>query len=413
MKKFISCGKFNKILLLIIIIYLVLSTTISALLKNIVYKNDKDDKNDSKDQIFFRFLMIYISLILFIIPEIILNKYIFKNKKEISESTKKQALVINYIFNDLSDRLTLKDNIFIFCVSILTILIDFITLILLISIHEKANEYFQNENYYLSELFFLFLFSILIYKMKFYKHQYFSIIVIIISGIIRFIITREYYVEFFDKGVEFFKILLGQLLVSFFESLIFVYNKGLMEYKYFSPYKVCYIFGIVNSLILLIIYIIISFIPCENKLCDIEYNGKKYIDNILGIFNNYDAVRFISLIFCSILHGCLRFLKIVTINNYTTCHLFLLFQTNEIGNTIIENIEQKLEGPYYFILFFTHILQFLLSLIFLEIIEINFFNLNENTKQNIEKRAIDDINLIEKEKDDSDEDSNEEDEKKE
>jgi len=276
MKKFISCGKFNKILLLIIIIYLVLSTTISALLKNIVYKNDKDDKNDSKDQIFFRFLMIYISLILFIIPEIILNKYIFKNKKEISESTKKQALVINYIFNDLSDRLTLKDNIFIFCVSILTILIDFITLILLISIHEKANEYFQNENYYLSELFFLFLFSILIYKMKFYKHQYFSIIVIIISGIIRFIITREYYVEFFDKGVEFFKILLGQLLVSFFESLIFVYNKGLMEYKYFSPYKVCYIFGIVNSLILLIIYIIISFIPCENKLCDIEYNGKKF-----------------------------------------------------------------------------------------------------------------------------------------
>ena len=116
----ISCGKFSKIYLLIVLVYLLLSTISSTLYLTIIYP---EDISDSKDNPAFKLFLLYFMNSLLFIPELIMNKYFFKKGKEIQDSNKKKTtLIIEYIFNDLSNRITFKDKIFIFIISILIIL---------------------------------------------------------------------------------------------------------------------------------------------------------------------------------------------------------------------------------------------------------------------------------------------------
>ena len=246
------------------------------------------------------------------------------------------ALVIEYIFNDLSDRITLKDKIYIFFFFFLRLIIDIINYILLKFYQDLVDKIIYNQHFYLFELLFLFLISIFIYKNKYYIHQYYSIIITLILGLIRFLFIRSYYSKIIKEGTKFVLIFIFQILVSFFESLLIVYTKGLMEYKYFSPYKACYVFSIINSIIILICYIIISFIPCKNSYCTIKYKDKYYIDNILYIFKNMKIGPFIHLVFGSIITAIFKLLNNVTINKFTVCHLFLLFEAEDISNSIID-----------------------------------------------------------------------------
>ena len=56
-----------------------------------------------------------------------------------------------------------------------------------------------------------------------------------------------------------------------------------MDSKYLSAYIVTFIFGIMNFSLVLIVYIIVSFIPCDEKSCHSEYNGKYYFAHIFEI----------------------------------------------------------------------------------------------------------------------------------
>ena len=122
-----------------------------------------------------------------------------------------------------------------------------------------------------------------------------------------------------------------------------------MEYKYFSPYKVTYIFGFINSILLVAIYFIVSYIPCncnyslicdakDNiyfseyiKICNLLYKDNKYyFDNIYSAFNFVEPnnimikiIIIILIIFYSILLGAFSLLINIVINNYTVLHIFL------------------------------------------------------------------------------------------
>ena len=271
----ISCGKFNKIYLFIILAYLLLSTVSSTLYYIVVYP---EDSSDSKDNPVFKLFILYFMNSLLFIPELILNKYFFENEKEIQDSNKqKTALIIEYIFNDSSNMITFKDKIIIFIISIIIILIDASKFIFFKLLKEYADQIIYNEYYYVIELLFLFLLSIFIYKVNFYKHQYASIIIIIILGIIRLLINAKYLVDFLGNIGRLFLIIFIQILIALFSSFIFVYIKSLMEYKYFSPFKCCYLFGIIDTIIVLIAYFIISFLPCEKSYCKVSYKNKNYL----------------------------------------------------------------------------------------------------------------------------------------
>ena len=221
------------------------------------------------------------------------------------------------------------------------------------------------------------------FNTKYYSHQYFSIIVLAFVGLGKFIIY------FYNKGFGYFFLhLLIHLAYSFFKSLSTVYMKGLMEYKYITPYKACYVMGMFNLFIITIVYIIVTFYPCDNTFCKVEYNNKKYFGNVKTILNLPSLLTLVNILIKTIQ----LVLAYIVINDYSVCHSFLIVQKFSV-------VEFGLFSDDL-ILFFqilgeilTIISVFFIAL-FLEIIQINICKLNYDVKKNIEKRAAEDLLVI-------------------
>jgi hypothetical protein len=180
-------------------------------------------------------------------------------------------------------------------------------------------------------------------------------------------------------------------------STAFGFIKIAIDKCYFSPYKICYSVGIVNGTIILIIYFIVSMSNCvdnvdiriDDKLCTKEYNNKNYFDNIFGFFKDYPLIDII--IFISyFIHNAVSFILFnITIQKYTMCHTILIYQIITILNNLY-NL-RHFGTLYQIILIIIFILKLIASLIFLEIIELNFCGLSKNVIKNIQKRASDDV----------------------
>jgi len=190
------------------------------------------------------------------------------------------------------------------------------------------------------------------YNIQYYKHQYFSIFILTISGFINFAIK---YLEI-SVG-DFFLYLFIHLFYSFLKSMITVYIKGLMNYKYISPYKACYIFGMINLIIVTIIYLIVSFIPCDNFLCQVDYNGEYYLVHILGIIN----ISGIIILLFLIIKAILLVFNYIIIQDFSVCYSFLLIQFSQIlesSSMIGLNLENDNLKFFIVLIFFFHFIIF-------------------------------------------------------
>ena len=407
MGKYISCGKFDIKYLYIFFIY---SAIVMLLFFTIamIFMNPKtyDESAYNINLLLFVFLSFF-GQSLFIIVEIILNKFIFKNKNKDNDykksSNKESSLVIQYIFNDLSDNITFRDTIHIAIISLLYLLVDSTKAVISsLRIIKDEQKLIFNEEYYFLQLLFLYLLSYFIYKTRLYKHQYYSIIIILIIGLIRYLIKIKYQLESFI-------FLLFQIFITFFESIITLYIKGLMKYKFFSPYKACYFFGIINTILVLIIFFIVSYISCDNFLCNVYHNGKYYFDNIYTIFPNYSLSNKIALFFVSIFLGIIKLITYVIIHNFTVCHLFLFIQNQEFTAGIYSEILKKGNVFFIVLIIISYILEIFTILVFQENIELNFYDLNKNTKQNIQKRANNEAPILNAENNNESSDENDDD----
>ena len=242
MGSFISCGKCDKRYFKILLLFFLINTIVVILTLTFIYITI----------VYLRFvtgvsllkpLLTYIGMTLCFIPDLILKKK-SQNKKdpettEINNNNKKKGF-IEYIYNDLSDKIEGRDYIHIGFISLLLLLIDFI------KIYLEKKENCEDAQYYFTELPFLLIISIYIYKINFYKHQYLSIIVITIIGFIQYIIKTIYY---YKETSDLEKIMIELsllILIGLGESFFLSYAKGLMQFKFFSPYKVCYVFGLIK-----------------------------------------------------------------------------------------------------------------------------------------------------------------------
>ena len=63
----------------------------------------------------------------------------------------------------------------------------------------------------------------------------------------------------FALGKFNYKVLLLEIFIQGANSIFYAYIKILMEYKYYSPFQCCYLFGIVNTPLILIIYYSFSY----------------------------------------------------------------------------------------------------------------------------------------------------------
>ena len=110
----------------------------------------------------------------------------------------------------------------------------------------------------------LLLFSILIsyflFKIRVYNHHKLVIYICISFEIYFFsvvIATRE---------KNDFILLFTQFGISFIESIIIILIKNIMDIKFFSPFKVCYLIGFFNLIMSFIILLILSKVKCNIDL---------------------------------------------------------------------------------------------------------------------------------------------------
>ena len=148
-----------------------------------------------------------------------------------------------------------------------------------------------------------------------------------------------------------------------------------MEKKYCSIYEISFYTGVSNSILFGIMEII-----------DYYYFS---LDNLDEYFGNFNATEFLVMIGFMIIQLGLYLSLLITIKNYTPCHVFTI--------TVFGQLSDYLDfSTISIILIICYLFIFLISLIFNEIVEINVCGLSKNTKRNIIQRSENEILLLNK-----------------
>ena len=216
--------------------------------------------------------------------------------------------------------------------------------------------------------------SYFILHIKLYKHQYFSILIIITLGLIMDIIeTHDQKISIINEIKSFF--------IEIIFSLNIVINKYLMENLFCSAYEICFYEGIIGLILAIICIIIFTNKPINSG--DIEYKNKKYFDNFFDYMDKLNTKEVFVFIFETIYILIITLLYLLTIKFYTVYHIFIILIIDE-GNYFLYNFEDW----ELYITIIIYLLFVFMILIFNENLEINCLGLEENTKRNISKRAI-------------------------
>ena len=224
------------------------------------------------------------------------------------------------------------------------------------------------------EVIFSVIMSLIHLKDKYFIHHYLSLFIFIgISIAIDFILDNFKY-DLTSKLYLYIAAFIGQL---FIESTNLVYQKYMFDTLYYSPYRTCFAFGI-----LFLVYNLGTIAVFELN------NDDEYIDYFNDIKIGYEVFKFISNIFMVFF---LYIFMALTNFYFSPNHVIV---NDMIANMFIFLFKSDSKIKYYAIILF--VFQFILLMIFLELLELDFCGLNENTKKNIQSRASLDMQNIEK-----------------
>ena len=226
------------------------------------------------------------------------------------------------------------------------------------------------------------LYLLLIYrykcKIKFYRHQNFSLIIVISMGLLRYFI-QLIFIKVIEFNVLSFIIF---LIIPPLESLFLYIAEKYMKFKYFSPFFVSFIIGSIFT----IIGIIILFISLNIDFANFEF--------LKSLFPNY-TMDTVSLILYIIFYFLISIQSFFQFKLIYDLNVFYLIFFNSFFNLISIIIYLILDyNPFRFILLFAVVIEIIAISIFIEILELNFCNLNINLKRNIIFRAESEFNSI-------------------
>jgi hypothetical protein len=393
MKSCISCGTCDKKYFCIILGFIISHSLV-------VPFTISDNKFSVNENFLYCIFIFFLGHSLCFIPELIYKK---PNKKEIkvsSRTTIKSTRVIYYIFNKNNNntKFTFKEMI-IFFFMCLIFLLKYILIYInvknyydinnvyinITKFNESTNNTYTNTNinetninkdnvindeYIFFSYIIIFIVSAFVFKNIYYKHQYFSIIVLVLLGLSKLLIR----ITFLQINYNF---ILMSFLLEFITAIIYGYLKGLMKYKFFSIYKCNYLPGLINIVIIIICYFsfgneINNFInQTNNKNISIKFNVSNIIFSILTLIGSTFYGLFMNQI----------------LNNYTIFHIFLPLNLLNFLYLINDTAQIKDNLIEYVLLIIIDFFEFIIMLVFLELIEINLCSLSYNTKENIRKRA--------------------------
>jgi len=393
MVKYITFGEYNKYYKYIIL------TTLFHLASDFLLKinnlfNEKIEKLRSHSIIHDFYFQIFISIISFIL---------YKNTFQIQSST----------IND-EDKKSYKIIINIIIIVTFWILIEFIRDILynLIILDD-----------WILGILMISLVNYIIFKQNIYKHQKFAIgfnlIICTILQILNLSINNDIIdiIYLNNKWLIPLAIIIF-IFLSFSYAYIIAKVKWFMEHKYISSQKLLIYYGVIGIIIYALICLLLSFIKCnelfENNVCEIvDDQDNFYIDNIFIYFQDLsnsdgETIKYEILImfFGIAFYFIYIYYEVMIIYYLTPVHyffydsiyefiidtfLFIYFLINKEKEDISENIFE-IVGDFLAIIGF---------LIYLEIIELNFCDLNYNLRKKIIERGIEDLNINFNDEDDN------------
>jgi len=281
------------------------------------------------------------------------NNYSKKNKNSTNLSS---PLSIELVYNNQYEMITSNKFTYILISTILNFFFYFV-----------FYSYFFNLiiNYWFLDVLFIFVFSHFIFQIKLYKHQYLCMIIFTILGALLNIFISFYS----DYSLNEVSNLLAHALKIFGEivfSLAIVINKYTIEQKFSSPYEICFYQGIINLILFLLIALIFP------EYCSLS----KY-------WSELDIPKFLEFLCISGTQFVYNLFNLITVKYYTAFHVLI--------SIIFSEIHFYLFDAFNNIIFIVPLIGFsfifLVFLLFVEIIEINCFELQKNTKKNISIRA--------------------------
>ena len=372
MKKCISLGVIDKTQLLLQIIPITV-----IVFGNIIYYNDDNNEISFYNHVFAMMVSKSIGKCLSFIPFII---FCIRNKDSKNQNliANNEAKYSNEYFKKF-ERIKISKFLLIFISSLFYFLNNII-------------DYLVTNAYPIDIIIFdiicLTFLSYLVMDIKIYIHQYFSIFVILIVGIIKNIINFNSP----ELKMDWIKILISFLLELIFTATILL-QKFIMEYRFCTPYELCFYDGIFSLIFSIIGYIIVTNKEISPKKENdegyfVRYNNKYYIDNFYEYFGKFvgDMREVYTFLYQIAYHSIYFLFPLIVIKKYTVFHYLIIVIFNDFYsfdfNT--EKVEiALLNMSCLLIIIFMH-------LIFNELIEMNCFGFQNNTRRNITQRAIDD-----------------------
>ena len=156
----------------------------------------------------------------------------------------------------------------------------------------------------------------------------------------------------------------------------------MMDKLGYSPYMVVFYIGFIFLFAGTIGAIILAFTG------SVFYDGKKYqIESFKDFFakSNYKEVV-LHMLYLIVFRFFVNILKILTVYYFSQIHTFASYIIIKMFYLLLN---KDAEYKYFSLILF--VFQFLGLLIFLEIIELNFWKLDKNTKRNVGRRESEDL----------------------
>ena len=434
MKFCFSFGMFDIKYFFFCVLFVILEICINLF----IYKDDKEDLLNK--HILLDPFCNYAGCLMNIFLALINNKFSRKKSKPIPNKLKEEnTQAIEYIFNNPYDKyLSKKDFLKFFGICIFLIITDLIQIIMDLNIirddkYDKGNKidyinmnmnnteivngtenttkpakFVYEDDYLFWEFLIIFILPLLLTDIVYYKHQK---ITFIILTLLEF--SKSFYFNFiYDKFCwSDIWIIVLNIISAILYSTFFVYIKGLMKYKFISPYKCCFMIGMINVPLIIIIYFILSLLDYW-EILEICKNKTNFCFNIFKLFSTgllTDINNIFRLIIFILIYGILMALLTKTINDFTLYHIYVPFLMEnfikniynsinkyieyiESNNISIDELKKKQIGIIIFLII-SFFIELIMILIFLEIIEVKFCGLDKNLKKNIELRAITDSTI--------------------
>ena len=214
----------------------------------------------------------------------------------------------------------------------------------------------SNNNVWIFDLIFLSLFSMFILNEKLYRHQYLSLlfmIIILLSSIVAFDSSNIK-----GKVSDFLLVLYIELIYS----INHVINKYVMESKFCSPYEVSFYEGFFAFIINIILLSIISNFEVSKHSGVLKvfkhknYDGKIFLDNWNYYADKFNAKEFLIFVLSALNRVLYNLFSLLTIKYFTPSHVIIILLFGEMEYAF----ETVKRGNIAFVIFFFLILFFLI-----------------------------------------------------